>query len=164
MAYVCDFCGYRNSEIKEGGGIAEKACKITFTATEMSDLNRDVFKSDTASLSIPSVGLDMEAGTLGSLYTTVEGLISKVVTELEEKNPFGGGDSKIDEKFLEFIAKLKAAQEGENFPMTIILDDPNSNCFIYNPTAPENDPKIVMEDYERTPEQNDDLGITDMKV
>ena len=29
MAFVCDFCGYRNSEIKEGGGISEKGKKIT---------------------------------------------------------------------------------------------------------------------------------------
>ena len=25
MAFMCDFCGYRNSEIKEGGGTGEKA-------------------------------------------------------------------------------------------------------------------------------------------
>lgn len=30
MAYSCDHCGYRNTEIKSGGGIPEKATKITF--------------------------------------------------------------------------------------------------------------------------------------
>jgi zinc finger protein len=25
MAFICDYCGYRNSEIKEGAGIGEKA-------------------------------------------------------------------------------------------------------------------------------------------
>lgn len=48
MAFVCEQCGYRNSEIKEGGGIGEKAKKITFTCDEPELLNRDVFKSDSA--------------------------------------------------------------------------------------------------------------------
>lgn len=48
MAFVCDHCGYRNSEIKEGGGIGDKAKKITFKVNEEKDLSRDVFKSGTA--------------------------------------------------------------------------------------------------------------------
>lgn len=60
MAFVCESCGYRNSEIKEGGGIGEKAKKITFAVSEPSDLNRDVFKSDSAAFRIPEVGFDMD--------------------------------------------------------------------------------------------------------
>lgn len=164
MAYVCDFCGYRNSEIKEGGGMSDIAKKITFTADCEEDLNRDVFKSDTARLCIPQVGLDMEPGTLGSLYTTIEGLVAKVISELEEKNPFGKGDSATDKKFIEFLDKMRDIQNGKSFPVTIILDDANANCFIYNPNAPEPDPKIVFEEYERTDEQNDMLGISHMEV
>ena len=48
MAFCCDFCGYRNSEIKEGGGIGEKAKRITLRVENSEDLNRDVFKSDSA--------------------------------------------------------------------------------------------------------------------
>lgn len=54
-------------------------------------------------------------------------------------------------------------KDGER-PFTFILDDPLSNCFIYNPQAPEDDPQIKIEIYERTWEQNDDLGINDMVV
>lgn len=61
-----------------------------------------------------------------------------------------------------FLAKLNELKEG-NKPFTLILDDPLSNCFIYNPTAPEEDPQIQVEVYDRTEEQNDDLGISDMK-
>lgn len=52
MAFVCEHCGYRNSEIKEGGGIGDKAKKITFSVTEPDDLCRDLFKSDTAKFRI----------------------------------------------------------------------------------------------------------------
>jgi len=163
MAFACDFCGYRNSEIKEGGGISDKAKKITFSVTEESDLNRDVFKSGTSSFCIPEVGLDMDAGSMGSVYTTVEGLVSKLIDELEANNPFGRGDSAQDKKFMDFIGKLKEFKEGTK-PFTMVLDDPADNCFIYNPIAPAEDPKIKIEIYERTSEQNDDLGISDMKV
>jgi len=44
------------------------------------------------------------------------------------------------------------------------LDDPLANCFIYNPSAPEDDPKIEVEVYDRTAEQDEDLGIADMRV
>jgi zinc finger protein len=164
MAFVCDYCGYRNSEIKEGGGISEKAKKIIFTVSEEADLNRDVFKSDTAKFTINELGFDMEAGSLGSLYTTVEGLLAKLLEELRLNNPFGQGDSAMDKKYLEFLKKLEDLKEGRTLPFTLVLDDPADNCFIYNPSAPEADPKIVVELYDRTDEQNDDLGVTHMNV
>jgi len=164
MAFVCDHCGYRNSEIKDGAGIGDKAKKITLHVTNPEkDLNRDVFKSSTSSFSIPEIGLDMQAGSLGSLYTTVEGLLLKVIENLEQNNPFGKGDSKTDENFVVFIQKVKDLREGKsNF--TLIIDDPADNCFIYNPFAPEDDPQIQIVAYERTQEQNDDLGLTGMNV
>jgi zinc finger protein len=55
----------------------------------MSDLNRDVFKSDTAKFTIKELDFDMAAGSLGSLYTTIEGLLAKLYDELETNNPFG---------------------------------------------------------------------------
>ena len=45
-----------------------------------------------------------------------------------------------------------------------MLDDALSNCFIYNPNAPEPDPQVEITVYERTYEQNDELGINDMNV
>jgi len=105
----------------------------------------------------------MMEGSLGSLYTTVEGLLDKLMDELERNNPFGQGDSANDKKFLAFLDQLKELKEGKK-PFTLIIDDPADNCFIYNPFAPEVDPKLTIEKYERTEEQNEALGITDMVV
>ena len=105
----------------------------------------------------------MEAGSLGSVYTTVEGLLAKLLGELESNNPFGQGDSAMDKKYMDFLARLTEFKEGKK-PFTLVLDDPSDNCFVYNPNAPEDDPKIIIECYDRTPEQNDDLGITHMNV
>ena len=151
MAFICDFCGYRNSEIKEGGGVAGQAKRITVNVSDPEFLNRDVFKSDTAGFSIPELGFDMGAGTLGSVYTTIEGLLAKLLDELEANNPFGQGDSAGDRKYTDFLARIAELKSGAK-PFTLVLDDAAGNCFVYNPNAPAADPNIKVEEYERTPE------------
>lgn len=162
MAFVCEHCGYRNSEIKEGGGIADKAKRITLNVDCPEILNRDLYKSDTAKFSIPELDFDMGAGTLGSVFTTVEGLLDKLITELDEKNPFQG-DSSRNMVYEQTIDKLRELKDGKK-PFTLVMDDAADNCFIYNPFAPNDDPKIKIEIYERTAEQNDELGLTGMNV
>jgi zinc finger protein len=164
MAFSCIECGHRSSEIKHGGGMSDKATKIVFTALGERDLHRDVFKSDSCELSIPEVGLEMSPGTQGSMYTTMEGLFDQTITHLKKANPFGSGDSKESKDFLAFIDKLTDYKDGKVFPFTIILDDPLSNCFIYNANAPEDCPQTKITVYERTHEQNEELGINQMNV
>lgn len=93
MAFTCEYCGYRNTDIKHGGGVSDKATRIVFHLTKPEDLNRDCFKSDSGVMAIPEIDFAMAPGTLGGVYTTIEGLIDKVATALEENNPFGMGDS-----------------------------------------------------------------------
>jgi zinc finger protein len=47
---------------------------------------------------------------------------------------------------------------------TLILDDPVANSYLQNIYAPDPDPNMRIEWYERTKEQDDELGISDMKV
>ena len=51
-----------------------------------------------------------------------------------------------------------------NKKFTFILDDPLSNSFIFPIGEEKNDERLKKEEYERTFEQNEDLGINDMKV
>jgi zinc finger protein len=139
MAFSCDYCGYRNTDIKHGGGISDKATRIVFKIQKPEDLNRDVFKSDSGIMAIPEIDFAMAPGTLGGLYTTVEGLIEKVASNLEDNNPFGVGDSATNRTYLDFLKRLRELTSGK-VPFTLILDDALSNCFIYNPFAPEDDP------------------------
>jgi zinc finger protein len=143
MAFSCDFCGYKNTEIKQGGGISDKAKKITFLFQKPSDLNRDVFKSETCVLSVPEIDLVLTNYTLGSKFTTIEGLLADVYEQLDKNCPFNKGDSAGDDnKFADFLIKVKELGTGEK-QFTLVLDDPLDNCFIYNPFAPEKDPQIV---------------------
>lgn len=63
-------------------------------------------------------------------------------------------------KFLDSLEDLKNFKR----PFTVILDDALSNCFIYNPYAPEADPQVEVTVYDRTWEQNEELGINDMQT
>lgn len=65
-------------QVKGGGAIPLRGTEYTLEATCKGDFRRDVLKSDTAVLELPELELVLEMGTLGSMYTTVEGLLNKV--------------------------------------------------------------------------------------
>ena len=143
--------------------MSDKATRIVFKVDKPEDLNRDVFKSDSCVMAIPEVDFAMAPGSLGGVYTTVEGLLDNIITKLVDNNPFGTGDSKTNTKYLEFLDQLRDLKELKR-PFTLVLDDAMSNCFIYNPLAPENDPKIEVTVYDRTWEQNEEIGFNDMNT
>ena len=63
--------------------ISAKAKKISFKVEKAQDLERDVFKSDSSILIIPELELELLAGTLGGVFTTVEGLLNQVFKQNE---------------------------------------------------------------------------------
>ena len=77
MADTCDVCGYKNSEVKGSGGISAMGRACTLKVDSQADLQRDVLKSETASVAVPELELEVTTGTLGGLITTAEGLLSK---------------------------------------------------------------------------------------
>ncbi|KAL3851580.1 hypothetical protein ACJIZ3_013462 [Penstemon smallii] len=165
MASTCDACGYRSSEVKPGGRIPDKGKKITVHVKNIRDLSRDVIKSDTASVEIPELDLELTSGTLGGLVTTVEGLISKIGESLERVHGFTFGDSLDDtkkNKWIEFRAKLDKLKSLEE-PWTLIIDDALANSFVAPATDDiKDDNQLMFEEYERSWEQNEELGLNDM--
>ncbi len=93
MSFDCENCGYRSNEVKGGGGIPTKGTRWELTVRGRDDLAREVLKSETCVVEVPEIQLVMQMGTLGSIYTTVEGLLDKVRMNLGEENPFVTGDS-----------------------------------------------------------------------
>jgi zinc finger protein len=47
-------------------------------------------------------------------------------------------------------------------PFTLILDDPVSNSYLQNIYAPDPDPNMETITYERTYDQNEELGLNDI--
>lgn len=164
--FSCNYCAFKSSEVKGGGGISDKGTKITVNILTPKDLNRDLFKSETSQIIIPELNFESSCGSLGSMFTTVEGLIDKILFNIRD-TPFTQGDSSDDKnKFDDFIKTLEGIN-GDNFkPFTLIIDDPISNSFIFsvNHENPDDDKQLKIEEYERNFEQNEDLGLNDMKT
>jgi zinc finger protein len=72
-------------------------------------------------------------------------------------------ESASKSKWTEFFAKLDSAINGE-VKFTIILEDPLASSYVQSFTAPEPDPQITLEDYERTEEEKESLGLNDMQT
>ncbi|EPR63995.1 ZPR1 zinc finger domain-containing protein [Toxoplasma gondii GAB2-2007-GAL-DOM2] len=230
FSFLCQSCGGRHSEIKAAGAFGAVGRKWILTVETAEDLNRDVLKSDTAVVEIPSLDFSMRGGVQGGEFTTVEGLLGKLATALGDSAPFACGDSAPQEKrekLSELIGKLQKLERGENLPFTLVVDDSADMSFIGRrrsavlkqaqrqaARSPEEcegserqeestethyrdgeareevekkeeevdssvlreaeegavlvvdsiDEQLKTERYKRTKEQEDDLGLTDMKV
>ena len=115
---------------------------------------------------IPELNFDLQQGTLGGRFTTLEGLLRQAYEQLWGRvyNPESDSSTSDEkEKFAVFLEKMKDAVEGK-VPFTLIMDDPLAASYIQNLYAPDTDPNMTIEDYERTKEQEEDLGIADMKI
>eukprot|EP00357_Protocruzia_adherens_P006474 CAMPEP_0114982670 /NCGR_PEP_ID=MMETSP0216-20121206/6256_1 /TAXON_ID=223996 /ORGANISM="Protocruzia adherens, Strain Boccale" /LENGTH=492 /DNA_ID=CAMNT_0002344533 /DNA_START=96 /DNA_END=1574 /DNA_ORIENTATION=+ len=168
MNFNCEVCGMRETEVKTGGAISAKGKKIAFRIEKPEDLNRDMFKPETAVVYIPELGFEYAPGNANRGHlTTIEGLIDTMMTSLRKSNPFEIGDSHEGDgfaaKFKAFMARMEHLKTGtETF--TLVLDDPMDNCWIYNPYEPIADPQMTITEYERSWEQNEELGINDMNT
>uniref|UniRef100_A0AAV1UJR3 Zinc finger ZPR1-type domain-containing protein n=1 Tax=Peronospora matthiolae TaxID=2874970 RepID=A0AAV1UJR3_9STRA len=168
MSFNCEACGFKTNEVKAGGAIPPQGERMTLKVDVSKDpdaLDRDILKSDSACVNIPEIELEMAHGSLGGLYTTLEGLLSKIRQNIEEGNPFAIGDSDGGRSLLNaWLARLDALKHGSK-PFTLILEDPLANSFIYSPYgSAHDDPYMTAEKFTRSEYEDDVLGITDMKV
>lgn len=166
MSTVCDNCGFRSNEVKTGGEIPAHGRKVTLKVTDPEDLARDILKSETCGLVIPELNLDLTPGTLGGRFTTIEGLLTQVYEELHGRVFTQTSDSMDDAtktRWTTFFARLQDAIDGK-IGFTIVMVDPLAASYIQNVYAPDNDPNMTVEEFERTHEQNEDLGLNDIKT
>lgn len=85
MAFDCPHCGHRTSELQQANAIAIGGAIYTCQISNKADLNRQIVKTDTASVKIPEV--DFEIPAQRGQLTTIEGLLSTVVDDLESDQP-----------------------------------------------------------------------------
>ena len=166
MSTVCEVCGAKTNEVKAGGGIEPQGKKITLRITDPTDMSRDVLKSETCSITIPELEFEMGGQAIGSRFTTIEGLMNNIMENILQNSFWGGGDGlapDIADKLEKFKEKFAKFQEAKEF-FTLILDDPAGNSYLQNVYAPDDDPELTIDHYERTFEQNDELGLNDMKT
>ncbi|XP_034838937.1 zinc finger protein ZPR1 isoform X1 [Maniola hyperantus] len=166
MATVCDACGHRTNEVKSGGGIEDKGVRFEVRVASRDDFSRDILKSETCSMSIPELDLEVGGKALGGRFTTAEGLIRASVEQLKCAPALTGDAPGLAKERLEqFTEKLEEVLESKR-AITIILDDPAGNSYVQNlnDDPDQYDDALKVTRYERTYEQNDELGLNDMKT
>jgi zinc finger protein len=161
MSFYCPHCHFRNNEIQSAGQIQQRGCKYVFKVTDMEGLSRQVIRSDTAVVKIKELDLEIPPGR-GQL-TNIEGLLRGIVDGLTQQARV------VEQPELRGIldsVRLRGEQmlNGEAFPFTLEIDDPTGNSFIQPSTTPEADRTYVRIDYDRTPEQNEELSLTDTTI
>jgi zinc finger protein len=176
MATVCDHCGYKSNEVKTGGAIPPKGSRITLVVKSLVDLSRDILKSQTCAVECPELALNVNPGTMGGRFTTVEGLLTQVRDDLRGKM-FGMGDEDMrpgdsmasgeKAKWDAFFDKLDRALKAE-IEFTLILEDPLASSYVQSLGDEKGDgdvdPQVKVEEYKRTEEEEEELGLKDMKT
>jgi len=176
MAFRCDECGWKDVEVKGGGAVPPHGTLTTLRfdpahPAAATDLSRDVIKGDAASIDIPELELHVEGGSLGGLYTTVEGLLTLIRDKLLESDPYAaeatdsGGAALSDRRAAMgvFLDKLEGCIRGAA-AFTLQIRDPMANSWVYSATAPAPDPTLSHEHYARSEVEDRDLGLLDMQT
>lgn len=162
-AFECPHCGYKNNEIESAAELPDEGVKFTLTVSSDKDLNRQVIKSNHATIKLPFCDLEIPPKTQKGKLSTVEGFMSYTRDEFNESIE-SGYYSEMGEAFItkikEIITKLTDALEGKKFPFEFILDDPSGQSFIQNPYAPQTDQGINLEFYVRTKEMSEAMGYS----
>lgn len=177
MNTSCDDCGYKSNDVKTGGEVPEKGKKVTIKIKTPVDLARDILKSESCQLECPELSLSVNPGTLGGRFTTVEGLLTQVRDDLHKqifeadadvektKRKNDSLDSTEASRWSDFFDGLNSAIKGER-EFTIVLTDPLAASYVQsladNPDEP--DEQMTVEEYERTEEEEEELGLLDMKT
>lgn len=163
-SFYCEHCGERNNEVSFGGEIQEKGCIYELNVTKPEDLNRQIIKSDSASVHIRDLDFEIPPMTQKGSVNTLEGLLKRAANDLASLQPLRMIQSpEIGAKVAEVIEALEAMADGSRFPFHIKLDDPAGNSFIENLVAPLVDPEMTSSHYKRSPEQDGALGLDSEK-
>lgn len=167
----CSACEYHVTDVKTGGEIPEKGKRISLHVRGPEDLRRDILKSETCMMKIPECKVEVVPGTIGGRFTTVEGLLSQIRddlrgsifdTDVDKRIP----DSMPPEKkrgWEEFFSQMDKAVKAE-IPFTILLEDPLAGSYCQTFGEPGQDEQVVVEEYERTAEEEGELGLADMRT
>jgi zinc finger protein len=175
MALNCEDCAFRNSEVNFGGEIQPKGERMTLVVNSTDDLNRQLIKSDSASLFVPKLDFEIPRTTQRGSVSTIEGVLKTAAESLETLQPerLRLGDIDNFHRCRKVINQLKRyagdealddddddeEEKASIFPYEIILDDPAGNSFIENPFAPSPDPNMKSDKYWRNPSQDMSLGL-----
>ena len=83
-SFQCDHCGYKNSEVSFGGQIADFGVRYELKVVNAVNMNRNVVKSEHATIRIPELDLEIPPMTQKGSVNTIEGFLMKTIEGLSD--------------------------------------------------------------------------------
>ncbi|KAJ2338057.1 nucleolar zinc-finger protein, partial [Coemansia sp. RSA 2618] len=167
MAFECPHCGFKNNEVQSGEAIQDYGQTHELRCTSKADLNRQIVRNNTASISIPDFDFAAPPATNSSL-TTAEGLIGRFIEDLASDQDQRKEEMPEVYQAIEILLeKLRNAlelpeEDGETespYAFTMVVDDPSGNSYVENLCTPKVDPKLKVKQFRRTREQMIQMGL-----
>lgn len=116
-------------------------------------------KSDRTNVKFVELDFEIPAQSQKGEVTTIEGIISRSIAGLEQDQPVRRIEHPDDAAQIDiFVEKLRNLSSGET-PFTIVFEDITGNCRVENLSAPNPDPGCSIVYFNRTKEQNHELGM-----
>ena len=158
-SFSCDHCGHKNSELQIAD-YEEKGCRYQLKVQGEESLNRQVVKSDRATIVIPELDFEIPCSPESkSVITTLEGLLTQHIDNLEQGQPVRRAlEPETAAKIDAFLAELRKCA-ADTRPFTFVLRDPSGNSYVENPAAPAPDPALTTVFFTRSATENETLGI-----
>lgn len=185
VSYACDECGYAYRKVRTGLGFpssdenavgesfSSRGKVITLNVCDVEDLKREVVKSDSCTLIVPELELEVEERD--GAYTTVDGLVTGTAQRLRFVKCCSweggvGAEHISGSKFEDFfkrssalVEKALAAPRGSKTAVfTVVLKDPMGASFISpreGRNADDEDIVLTIKEYDRTQQEDEDVGI-----
>lgn len=83
-SFDCPHCHYQNSELSSAIEVSQQGIELELKVKDKRDLNRIVVKTDHASVRVPELDLEIPENTQKGDVTTVEGVLNRVITGLNQ--------------------------------------------------------------------------------
>merc|ERR1711979_92355 len=114
MSFSCPHCGYRNNEVQPAGSLEDYGVKISLLVNSKKDLERDIVRSDHATVSIPELQLEIPASGKGYL-STLEGFLTSFKEDLEMNQDYRRENCpEVAQQIDDFIRKLDKYIEADD--------------------------------------------------
>jgi len=166
MSFSCGHCHYKNNEVQPAGQLEDYGCNITLKITKKEDMERDIVRSNHATISVPELQMEICPTEKGYL-STLEGFMTTFKEDLELNQDYRREqDPEVALQIDCFIQKLDKyiRCDEEILPFTFTIDDPSGHSNIKNPVAPLEDPNLVVKKYIRSIEQIVAMGYSPENV
>jgi len=134
IAGTC-ICGFRHSDTILLG--QKEPARYTLEVTEIDDLDARVIRSQSGTIRVPELGVDVEPGPASECYiSNVEGVLARItdMVAFATRSAREAGDAEKTQRGEEILEAIAQTLQGR-YKLTFIIEDPLGNSAIASDKA-----------------------------